>query len=74
VSTDVSEKHIASIFRVEEISSARNQQASSKPTAFNRLHGAISQKIVLFIITAVKTSNSTILHFSAVQTERFDDY
>jgi hypothetical protein len=28
VSTDVSEEHIASIFRVEEISSARNQQAS----------------------------------------------
>jgi hypothetical protein len=28
VSTDVSEEHVASIFRVEEISSARNQQAS----------------------------------------------
>jgi hypothetical protein len=28
VSTDVSEEHISSIFRVEEISSARNQQAS----------------------------------------------
>jgi hypothetical protein len=28
VSTDVSEEHILSIFRVEEISSARNQQAS----------------------------------------------
>jgi hypothetical protein len=28
VSTDVSEEHIASIFRVEEISSARNQVGS----------------------------------------------
>jgi hypothetical protein len=28
MSTEVSEEHIASIFRVEEISSARNQQAS----------------------------------------------
>jgi hypothetical protein len=28
VSTDVSEEHVASIFRVEEIISARNQQAS----------------------------------------------
>jgi hypothetical protein len=28
VSTDVSEEHIACIFRVEETSSARNQQAS----------------------------------------------
>jgi uncharacterized protein (DUF1015 family) len=27
VSTDISEEHIASIFRVEEISSARSQQA-----------------------------------------------
>jgi hypothetical protein len=30
VSTDVSEDHITSIFRVEEISSARNQQASKR--------------------------------------------
>jgi hypothetical protein len=28
VSTDVSEEHIASIFRVEEITSARNQRES----------------------------------------------
>jgi hypothetical protein len=27
---------------------------------FNRLHGVISQKIVLFITTAVRTSNATI--------------
>jgi hypothetical protein len=51
VSTDVSEEHIASIFRVEEISS-RNQQA-------NRwLHGVISQ-MILFITTTMKTSNPT---------------
>jgi hypothetical protein len=37
VSTDVSEEHIASIFRVEKI----------------------SQKRILFITTAVKTSNPT---------------
>jgi hypothetical protein len=37
VSTDVSEEPIASIFRVEEISSARNQKAS-----------VISQKTILF--------------------------
>jgi hypothetical protein len=30
VPTDVSEEHIASIFRVEEISSARNQQAGKQ--------------------------------------------
>jgi hypothetical protein len=28
VSTEISEEHIASIFRVEEINSARSQQAS----------------------------------------------
>jgi hypothetical protein len=54
MSTDVSEKLIASIFRVEEISSAINQQANSKG-----LHGVISQKMILFITTAVKTSNLT---------------
>jgi hypothetical protein len=32
VSTDFSEEHIASMFRVEELSSARNQQ-ESKPLA-----------------------------------------
>jgi hypothetical protein len=47
VPSDISEEHIASIFRVEEISSARNK--------FNGLHGVISQNMILFIITAVKT-------------------
>jgi hypothetical protein len=46
------EEHIASIFRVKEISSARNQQASR--LTLNGLHGVISQKM-LFITTAVKT-------------------
>jgi hypothetical protein len=58
VSTDVSEEHIASIFRVEKRSSARNQH-ESRWQALNRLHGVISQKIVLFIPTAVRTSNLT---------------
>jgi hypothetical protein len=42
VSTDVPEEHIASIFRVEEISSEKNQQAS-RWQAF-----VISQKLILF--------------------------
>jgi hypothetical protein len=51
VSTDVSEEHIASIFRVEEtIVKAGGKQSSG-------LHGFISQKMVLFITTAVRTSN-----------------
>jgi hypothetical protein len=68
VSTDVSDDHIASIFRVEEIGSA-NQRASrwryvppKRPLKLNglhRLHGVISQKMILFITTAVKTSNPT---------------
>jgi hypothetical protein len=67
VSTDVSEKHIASIFRVEEIISAINQEASrwrryvfpKRWLTFNGLHGVISQKLILFMTTAVKTSNPT---------------
>jgi hypothetical protein len=43
LSTDVLEEHIASIFRVEEISSARN-----KHSKLNGLHGVISQKLILF--------------------------
>jgi hypothetical protein len=57
VSADVSDEHIASIFRVEKISSARNQRASRW-----QAHGVISQKMVLFITTTVKTSNPTILY------------
>jgi hypothetical protein len=68
VSTDISEEHIASIFRVDEISSARNtsKQAGDKRyvppkrrLTLNRLHGVTSQKMILFITTAVKTSNPT---------------
>jgi hypothetical protein len=60
----VSEEHIASIFRVEEISSARNQPASTWQAEGDGdemlLHGVISQKMIFFITTAVKTSNLTI--------------
>jgi hypothetical protein len=67
VSTDVSEEHIASIFRVEEISSARNQQASrwrryvppKRRLTLNGLHDVVSEKLILFITTAVITSNPT---------------
>jgi hypothetical protein len=80
MSTDVSEEHIVSIFRAEEIRSTRNQPASRYSCWFlaelissalkmeaicspkrlltlNRLHGVISQKMILFITTTVKTSN-----------------
>jgi hypothetical protein len=83
LSTDVSEEHIASILRVEEISPARNQRARRWQAGFplvycwiflrpwgwrryvppkrrwtlNGLHGVISQKMVLFVTTAMKTSN-----------------
>jgi hypothetical protein len=80
LSTDVSEEHIASIFRVEKISSAGNQRESrwhaggklsgwfpaelifldpedggdmflrNMWLTLNRLHGVISQKIVLFMV------------------------
>jgi hypothetical protein len=52
VSTDISEEHIASIFRVEEISSAKtSKQAGGKQ--LDGLHDVISQKIILFITTSV---------------------
>jgi hypothetical protein len=54
--TDVPDEHIASIFRVEEIGSA-NQQANR--LKLNGLQDVISQKMVLFKTTAVKTSNPT---------------
>jgi hypothetical protein len=74
----------------EEISSARNQEAStchllacwflaelisptmemeaicsSETLVDNGLHGVISQKMVVFITTAVKTSNPTIVSLSS---------
>jgi hypothetical protein len=52
VSTDVLEEHIAPIFRVEEISSAKNQQASKIKaicsSELNGLHGIIFQKMIFF--------------------------
>jgi hypothetical protein len=78
VATDVSEEHIASLFRVEEIFSAchlltcwfllklflrpwswRRYIPSKRRLQLNRLHSIISQKMILFITTAVKTSNPT---------------
>jgi hypothetical protein len=41
------------------ISQERNHEASRRLN-FNGLHGVISQKTVLFITTAVRTSNSTL--------------
>lgn len=50
--TDVSEKHNASILRAEGYA----EQASSQLTS-TRLYGATSQKNVVFLVTAVRTSN-----------------
>jgi hypothetical protein len=55
VSTDVSEEHIASIFTVEKISLAKNQR-EGRWQALNALHSVISQKMILFITTGVRTS------------------
>jgi hypothetical protein len=74
----VSEKHIASIFRVEEIKSPstcfhagfllnlfcrpwrwRLYVPPKRLLTFNGLHGVIFQKTVLFMTTAVRTSNPT---------------
>jgi hypothetical protein len=52
---DVSEERIASIFRVEE----QFSKPASKQLAIYALHGVISQKMILFKTTAVKTSNPT---------------
>jgi hypothetical protein len=69
VSTDVSVKHIASIFRVEGIGSAkpaskqvarwRRHVPPKRRLTLNGLHGVISQKMIFFITTVVKTSNPT---------------
>jgi hypothetical protein len=56
MSTDVSEEHIVSIFRVKDISRARYHHESWWEA---EIHGIISQKIALFITTDVRTSNPT---------------
>jgi hypothetical protein len=60
MSTDVSEEHIASVFRVEEIISARNLHASKQVA-----RRIIPQKLILVITTAVKTSNPTKFNFDS---------
>jgi hypothetical protein len=67
MSTDVSEEHIAFIFRVEDeaeqetsIKGGGKQRRHVPPKPqlpFNGLHRVLSQKIVLFINTTVRTSN-----------------
>jgi hypothetical protein len=52
--TDVSEEHIASIFRVEKSASEEPAWASG---CRHDLHGATSQKTASFMVTVVKTSN-----------------
>jgi hypothetical protein len=55
VSTDVSEEHIASIFRVEKINWARNQRENNVGWHSTDYTVLYSQKMVLFITTAVRT-------------------
>jgi hypothetical protein len=50
------EEHVSSIFEVEEYA---RQETSLKEAAFTGLHSSISQKMDLFIVTTVKTSNPT---------------
>jgi hypothetical protein len=56
---------MASIFRVEEITSAKTSKkaegvcSSETSLKLDGLHGVIYQKMILFITTAVKTSNPT---------------
>jgi hypothetical protein len=48
------EENIASIFRVEYVPPKRR-------LTFNGIHGIVAQEIVMFIATAVRTSNPTTL-------------
>jgi hypothetical protein len=50
----VSELYIAAIFWVEELAEQANSNEQNSVT----LHGGTSQKIILFIITAVRKSDS----------------
>jgi hypothetical protein len=79
VSTDVSEDHISSIFRVEEISSAETfilpwrwmrYVPPKRRLKLNGLHDVISQSTVLFITTAVKTSDPTYQDVCSMEIER----
>jgi hypothetical protein len=61
---DISKEHVTSIFWVEE---EAKQETSMKQVAIRGsigclsvdLHGVVSQKVELFIITSVRTSNPT---------------
>jgi hypothetical protein len=63
VATDVSEEHSASIFRVEEKSSKPTSKQVAGRLLHNGLHGVISQKMILFITTTVKTSKPDFVHY-----------
>jgi hypothetical protein len=93
VEPDVSEEHIASVFRVEEEFSKpasclatacslvcwtilrpwrwRRYVPPKRRMQLNVLHGVISQKMILFITTAVKTSSFWYLDFCRYTIERF---
>jgi hypothetical protein len=61
VSTDVSEEHIAFIFGFAGflVSLFFDPEDGGGMLALNGLHGVISQKMVHFITTAVRTVNPT---------------
>jgi hypothetical protein len=63
MSTDISEEHVASIFRVEVkaeqetsvIQVATRAAAPKRRLTFKGLHGVISRKIIFLITIAVRT-------------------
>jgi hypothetical protein len=55
--TDVLEEHIASIWNFLRPWRWRRYVPPKRRLHLNRLHGVTSQKMILFIITSVKTSN-----------------
>jgi hypothetical protein len=57
VRTNVSEEGITSVIRVTRISEVGTLAVTSNRRMLQAPHGVISQKMVFYIVTAVKTSN-----------------
>jgi hypothetical protein len=62
IRTDVSEDRIASIFRVHECEQVTERSCKLLYRHRQEPHGVISQKMIIIIVTAVETSNLTIIH------------
>jgi hypothetical protein len=61
VRTDVSEESFASNIRVKRIGKLRTTLAATS-NRNTEPHGIISQKTAFFVVTAVKTSNLTLIY------------